>query len=69
MRHTGSGLLAGVVLMLAISTASAGKVTYIYTDPQGTPLAEADAQGNIIATFDCTPYGTQANGTPPNGLG
>lgn len=46
-----------------------GTVTYVYTDPQGTPLAEADAQGNIIATYDYTPYGTIALGTPPNGPG
>jgi RHS repeat-associated protein len=69
MRHKGSAFLAGIALVLAASTASAGKVTYIYTDPQGTPLAEADAQGNIIATFDYKPYGTQAMGTPPNGPG
>lgn len=37
-----------------------GTVTYIYTDPQGTPLAEADARGNITATFEYTPYGTYA---------
>lgn len=46
-----------------------GTVTYVYTDPQGTPLAEADASGNITATFDYTPYGTTALGTPPNGPG
>lgn len=44
-------------------------VTYVYTDPQGTPLAEADAQGNIIAGYDYTAYGSQAMGTPPNGPG
>jgi len=43
--------------------------TYVYTDPQGTPLAEADANGNITATFDYTPYGSTALGTPPNGPG
>lgn len=37
---------------------STGKVTYVYTDPQGTPLAEVDASGNITAEFDYTPYGT-----------
>jgi hypothetical protein len=37
--------------------ALAGTVTYVYTDPQGTPLAEADANGNITATFDYRPYG------------
>jgi len=39
-------------------------VTYVYTDPQGTPLAEADASGHITATFDYTPYGTTALGAP-----
>jgi RHS repeat-associated protein len=48
---------------------TAGSVTYVYTDPQGTPLAEADASGNITATFDYTPYGTTALGSPPNGPG
>lgn len=46
-----------------------GTVTYVYTDPQGTPLAEADASGNITATFDYTPYGTTALGSSPNGPG
>ena len=48
---------------------STGAVTYVYTDPQGTPLAEADASGNITATFDYTPYGTTALGNAPNGPG
>lgn len=52
-----------------------GTVTYVYTDPQGTPLAEADANGNITATFEYTPYGTYAPsgtsnpGPNPNGPG
>ena len=46
-----------------------GTVTYVYTDPQGTPLAEADASGNVTKTFDYTPYGTTALGTSPNGPG
>jgi RHS repeat-associated protein len=54
---------------------STGTVTYVYTDPQGTPLAETDASGNITATFEYTPYGTyapQGTSTPgptPNGPG
>lgn len=46
-------------------------VTYVYTDPQGTPLAEADASGNITARFDYAPYGTAvASMSPaPNGPG
>ncbi|RDS81982.1 RHS repeat-associated core domain-containing protein [Dyella psychrodurans] len=47
----------------------ADKVTYILTDPNGTVLAEADAQGNITKTFDYRPYGQQALGQPPNGPG
>lgn len=64
-----------VCCMLALVTSGLlhaqqiGTVTYVYTDPQGTPLAEADAKGNIIATYDYTPYGTTALGTPPNGPG
>jgi RHS repeat-associated protein len=53
-------LLLGLVGQLA----QAGTVTYVYTDPQGTPLAEADASGNITATFDYKPYGSQVLGTP-----
>ena len=52
-----------------IAVCHAGTVTYVYTDPQGTPLAEADASGNITATFDYAPYGSQALGTPPSGPG
>jgi len=46
-------------------------VTYVYTDPQGTPLAEADAQGNVIARYDYTPYGNAVAslGSAPNGPG
>jgi len=44
-------------------------VTYVYTDPQGTPLVKADAQGMILATYDYTPYGTLALGTAPDGPG
>lgn len=55
-----------VVLVLS---AQAAKVTYVYTDPQGTPLAEADADGNVTGTFDYKPYGEQVQGSPLNGPG
>ncbi|EIL97954.1 wall-associated protein [Rhodanobacter thiooxydans LCS2] len=43
----------------------------MYTDPQGTPLAEADASGNITARFEYTPYGVSvpSMGAAPNGVG
>lgn len=53
----------------ALHAQQQGTVTYFYTDPQGTVLAEADAHGNITATFDYTPYGSTAMGTQPNGPG
>ena len=59
---------ACLLLLLSCSVLHA-QVTYVYTDPQGTPLAEADAHGNITATYDYAPYGNQALGTPPNGPG
>jgi RHS repeat-associated protein len=62
-------LLGLLLVTTAWTSAHAGTVTYYYTDPQGTPLAEADAQGNITATFDYRPYGSQALGTPPKGPG
>lgn len=61
--------LCVVLMLLPCLTAQAGKVTYVYTDPQGTPLAEADASGTIIATFDYKPYGTQSSGSPAAGPG
>jgi RHS repeat-associated protein len=57
LRWMALGLLLAGTHALAQST---GTVTYVYTDPQGTPLAEADANGNITATFEYTPYGTYA---------
>jgi len=58
-----------LLLICAVAHAGPGEVTYVYTDPQGTPLMETDANGNITATFDYAPYGTQAMGTAPNGPG
>lgn len=58
-----------VATLLLWGAVHANTVTYMYTDPQGTPLAEADTNGNITATFDYRPYGAQALGTPPSGPG
>lgn len=64
---------AGCVLSLCVSGFAHAQqnstVTYYYTDPQGTVLAEADAQGNIITTSDYTPYGAIASGISPRGPG
>jgi RHS repeat-associated protein len=66
-------LIFAVLLMGLMSFPSTyaypATVTYVYTDTLGTPLAEADANGNIIATFEYRPYGAQILGTAPNGPG
>lgn len=66
-KHT--RLLAMLTLWMLWAVAHAGTVTYVYSDPQGTPLAEADASGTITATFDYRPYGGQALGAAPSGPG
>lgn len=64
-------LWAVAMLMLALSGrchAQTRTVHYYYTDPQGTPLVKTDAQGNVIARYDYTPYGNSVSslGIPPN---
>ena len=71
--HMSTIKIIGAWLVLALwgVAAHAGTVTYIYTDAQGTPLAEADASGNITARFEYTPYGVSVPsvGPAPNGPG
>jgi len=67
-------LIRFTALMFAAVASSSPKlyasnVTYIYTDPQGTPLAEADSQGNVVSTSDYRPYGRQALGNAKDGPG
>lgn len=70
MRMLGMTLTA-LLWMAGSVDAHAGTVTYVYTDPQGTPLAEADASGDITARFEYTPYGVPvaSMGAAPDGVG
>ena len=64
--------LLGLWLGLGLQAhAQTDTVTYVYTDPQGTPLVKADASGNVIARYDYTPYGSSVAslGSPPDGPG
>jgi RHS repeat-associated protein len=56
-------------LLCAIGNVQAAKVTYIYTDTLGTPLAEADTSGDITSTFDYRPFGKIATASDPDGPG
>ncbi|EIL88203.1 RHS repeat-associated core domain-containing protein [Rhodanobacter spathiphylli] len=63
--------LATLVLWLLAMVAHAGTVTYVYTDAQGTPVMESDAQGHITKRFEYTPYGVAVTsvGAAPDGPG
>jgi RHS repeat-associated protein len=47
--------------------AQSEKVTYYYTDPQGTILAASDSNGNVTSEFDYKPYGSLAIGQATDG--
>lgn len=67
-----SWLVSGILLVLDVSVARAQAVktvTYYYTDQQGTTLATADSNGNILSASDYRPYGAQALGSPDTGPG
>jgi RHS repeat-associated protein len=59
--------------LVASVTGRANTVTYVYSDPQGTPLAEANSSGVITATYDYAPYGAgvsnNMSAVSPNGIG
>jgi RHS repeat-associated protein len=63
--------IGSLLILLFSGLLHAGTHHYYYTDPQGTVLAKADANGNIIAMYDYAPYGTAvASMNPaPNGPG
>jgi RHS repeat-associated protein len=61
-------LFLGLIFIIPTS-ANAGKVVYIYTDPQGTPLAEADTNGNLVGSFDYRPYGSTVIASVPTNIG
>lgn len=54
-------------LLFLIGGSASAQTTYIYTDPQGTKLAEADSSGAITGAYDYKPYGQQILGAPVNG--
>ncbi|MHB1059914.1 MAG: RHS repeat domain-containing protein [Rhodanobacter sp.] len=60
-----------LALWLLAAMAHASTVTYVYTDLQGTPLMETDAQGHITARYEYTPYGVAVTsvGAAPDGPG
>lgn len=68
--------ISAALLAIASSISAyseAGTVTYVYTDPQGTTLTEADQNGTVVAQFDYRPYGSAYAGqgmtAPQNGPG
>lgn len=63
-------LLAFLVLGIApISGQCQTATIYVYSDPTGTPLAEANSLGQIVHTYEYSPYGNQVEGAPVDGPG
>jgi len=73
MKNLLSVLFGNAIALCAIfgspCVSGAETVTYYYTNEQGTPLATTDAAGNIIASADYRPYGSQTLGSPTQGPG
>jgi RHS repeat-associated protein len=63
------GVIAISLFTLSGYACAADTVTYYYTDTQGSVLATADAQGNVLTQADRRPYGEQAMGSPQDGPG
>jgi RHS repeat-associated protein len=51
------------------ATVLADRVTYIYTDPLGTPVLDVDVQGRVINSYEYGPYGRPLLGRVPSGPG
>jgi len=58
-----------VALALLGNAWAAEKVTYYYTNEQGTPLATTDENGVVLTRVDYRAYGVQVLGTPEQGPG
>lgn len=73
-RHEWKLSLQFVLVCIGISQighalAAPETVTYVYSDLQGTVLAEADEIGNVTAQFDYRGFGRSVLGGSPNGPG
>jgi RHS repeat-associated protein len=55
-------LSACLIAIACNARSQSAKVTYYYTDPQGTPIVEADANANIISTSEYRPFGSAVSG-------
>ncbi len=71
VRHTRKrGIaLAGLLVILGMSSAHAEKVTYYVADAQGTVVATMNSQAAVTYTAAYRPYGKQAQGAAQTGPG
>jgi RHS repeat-associated protein len=54
--------LWGLCLATALLPAQAQEVYYIHTDALGSPVAETDANRNVVRRYEYEPYGQRLNG-------
>lgn len=60
-----TALLTTLALAAASATAPAQTVTYIHTDPAGTPVMATDTNGNVVWKENYKPYGEEQANPPP----
>ena len=71
MRRLGfSSRFVGLGFMLATSIVSGQEmIRYVHTDALGSPVAESDEAGNIVARYDYEPYGGAIGDGPQDAPG
>lgn len=56
-RLAGRGIQTLCLVLTAFAASGQETVRYVHTDALGSPVAESDEAGNIVARFDYEPYG------------
>jgi len=62
-------VIGPVILFLATAASAGEEVTYVHTDALGSPVAETDQAGNVIARYRYEPYGSTVDGFQQDGVG
>ncbi|WP_250633513.1 RHS repeat-associated core domain-containing protein [Pinirhizobacter soli] len=61
--------LLAALFVVSTSACATERVSYYYTDQQGTPVAVVDGSSGAVSTMDYRPYGSQTLGQTTDGPG
>lgn len=62
-------VIGSVILLLASAASTGSVVTYVHTDALGSPVAETDEAGNVVARYHYEPYGYAVGDGQQDGVG